>query len=219
MMNLKEYQKLISIEIKKFIKKRIESRKIYKETTQIKNNIIYLKQKFNQENSEEFETENGKLLIKKYKSVFSSKLKKEFDELSTEDKRKLYNLGLLKIFFRLNLSKFEKLKKDNQKTQLDKFVIERKNLQPYYWTVELNQSVKDELIKFEEEIKEHFDLKSFDVMKDIEKELDEYGKEREEEENDEEEIWDNVSLNPSYFTDDDPEGLENSPENIEKGII
>jgi len=219
MMNLEEYQKLISIEIKKFIKKRIESRKIYKETTQIKNNIIYLKQKFNQENSEEFETENGKLLIKKYKSVFSSKLKKEFDELSTEDKRKLYNLGLLKIFFRLNLSKFEKLKKDNQKTQLDKFVIERKNLQPYYWTVELNQSVKDELIKFEEEIKEHFDLKSFDVMKDIEKELDEYEKEREEEENDEEEIWDNVSLNPSYFTDDDPEGLENSPENIEKGII
>jgi hypothetical protein len=219
MMNLEEYQKLISIEIKKFIKKRIESRKIYKETTQIKNNIIYLKQKFNQENSEEFETENGKLLIKKYKSVFSSKLKKEFDELSTEDKRKLYNLGLLKIFFRLNLSKFEKLKKDNQKTQLDKFVIERKNLQPYYWTVELNQSVKDELIKFEEEIKEHFDLKSFDVMKDIEKELDEYEKEREDEENDEEEIWDNVSLNPSYFTDDDPEGLENSPENIEKGII
>jgi hypothetical protein len=127
-------------------------------------------------------------------------------------------LGLVKIFFRLNLSKFEKLKKDDQKTQLDKFVIERKNLQPYYWTVELNQSVKDELIKFEEEIKEHFDLKSLDVMmKDIEKELDEYEKEREE--NDEEEIWDNVSLNPSYFTDDDPEGLENTPENIEKGIV
>jgi hypothetical protein len=87
---------------------------------------------------------------------------------------------------------------------MDKFVIERKNLQPYYWTIELNQNVKDELIKFEEEIKEHFDLKSFDVMKDIEKELDEYEKEREEEENDEEEIWDNVSLNPSYLTDDDP---------------
>ena len=218
-MSSEEYKKLISIEIKKFIKKRIESRKIYKETTQIKNNIIYLKQKFNQENSEEFETENGKLLIKKYKSIFSSKLNKEFDELPTEEKRKLYNLGLLKIFFRLNLSKFEKLKKDNQKTQLDKFVIERKNLQPYYWTVELNQSVKDELIKFEEEIKENFDLKSFDVMKDIEKELDEYEKEREEEENDDEEIWDNVSLNPSYFTDDDPEGLEETPENIEKGII
>ena len=216
-MSSEEYKKLISIEIKKFIKKRIESRKIYKETTQIKNNIIYLKQKFNQENSEEFETENGKLLIKKYKSIFSSKLNKEFDELPTEEKRKLYNLGLLKIFFRLNLSKFEKLKKDNQKTQLDKFVIERKNLQPYYWTVELNQSVKDELIKFEEEIKENFDLKSFDVMKDIEKELDEYEKEREED--DEEEIWDNVSLNPSYFTDDDPEGLEETPENIEKGII
>jgi hypothetical protein len=218
-MSSEEYKKLISIEIKKFIKKRIESRKIYKETNQIKNNIIYLKKKFNQENSEEFQTENGKLLIKKYKSIFSSKLNKEFDELPTEEKRKLYNLGLLKIFFRLNLSKFENLKKDNQKTLLDKFVIERKNLQPYYWTVEYNQSVKDELTKFEEEIKENFDLKSLDIIKDVEKELDEYEKEREEEENDDEEIWDNVSLNPSYFTDDDPEGLENTPENIEKGII
>ena len=218
-MSSEEYKKLISIEIKKFIKKRIESRKIYKETNQIKNNIIYLKKKFNQENSEEFQTESGKLLIKKYKSIFSSKLNKEFDELSTEEKRKLYNLGLLKIFFRLNLSKFENLKKDNQKTLLDKFVIERKNLQPYYWTVEYNQSVKDELTKFEEEIKENFDLKSLDIIKDVEKELDEYEKEREEEENDDEEIWDNVSLNPSYFTDDDPEGLEETPENIEKGII
>jgi hypothetical protein len=218
-MSSEEYKKLISIEIKKFIKKRIESRKIYKETNQIKNNIIYLKKKFNQENSEEFQTENGKLLIKKYKSIFSSKLNKEFDELSTEEKRKLYNLGLLKIFFRLNLSKFENLKKDNQTTLLDKFVIERKNLQPYYWTVEYNQSVKDELTKFEEEIKENFDLKSLDIIKDVEKELDEYEKEREEEENDDEEIWDNVSLNPSYFTDDDPEGLEETPENIEKGII
>jgi len=218
-MSSEEYKKLISIEIKKFIKKRIESRKIYKETNQIKNNIIYLKKKFNQENSEEFQTENGKLLIKKYKSIFSSKLNKEFDELPAEEKRKLYNLGLLKIFFRLNLSKFENLKKDNQKTLLDKFVIERKNLQPYYWTVEYNQSVKDELTKFEEEIKENFDLKSLDIIKDVEKELDEYEKEREEEENDDEEIWDNVSLNPSYFTDDDPEGLEETPENIEKGII
>lgn len=216
-MSSEEYKKLISIEIKKFIKKRIESRKIYKETNQIKNNIIYLKKKFNQESSEEFQTENGKLLIKKYKSIFSSKLNKEFDELSTEEKRKLYNLGLLKIFFRLNLSKFENLKKDNHKTPIDKFVIERKNLQPYYWTVEYNQRVKDELTKFEEEIKENFDLKSLDIMKDVEKELDEYEKEREE--NDEEEIWDNVSLNPSYFTDDDPEGLEETPENIEKGII
>ena len=216
-MSSEEYKKLISIEIKKFIKKRIESRKIYKETNQIKNNIIYLKKKFNQESSEEFQTENGKLLIKKYKSIFSSKLNKEFDELSTEEKRKLYNLGLLKIFFRLNLSKFENLKKNNQKTPLDKFVIERKNLQPYYWTVEYNQRVKDELTKFEEEIKENFDLKSLDIMKDVEKELDEYEKEREE--NDEEEIWDNVSLNPSYFTDDEPEGLEETPENIEKGII
>jgi hypothetical protein len=58
-----------------------------------------------------------------------------------------------------------------------------------------------------------------DIIKDVEKELDEYEKEREEEENDDEEIWDNVSLNPSYFTDDDPEGLEETPENIEKGII
>ena len=38
-MSKDEYKKLVSIEIKKFINKRIEIRRIYKELQQIKNNI------------------------------------------------------------------------------------------------------------------------------------------------------------------------------------
>ena len=40
-----EYKKQISNEIKRFIKKRVEVRKIYKELQQVKDNIIYLKKK------------------------------------------------------------------------------------------------------------------------------------------------------------------------------
>ena len=96
-MSKDEYKKLVSIEIKKFINKRIEIRRIYKELQQIKNNILYLKEKYGQEITEGFQTENGKLSISKYKSEFSSRLKKEFKDLSIEEKRKLYKSGLLTI--------------------------------------------------------------------------------------------------------------------------
>ena len=92
-MSKDEYKKLVSIEIKKFINKRIEIRRIYKELQQIKNNILYLKEKYGQEITEGFQTENGKLSISKYKSEFSSRLKKEFKDLSIEEKRKLYKSG------------------------------------------------------------------------------------------------------------------------------
>lgn len=85
-MTNQEYKKLVSTEIKKFINKRIEIRRIYKELQQIKNNILYLKKKYGQEITEEFLTEDGKLSINKFKSEFSSRLKKEFKDLSIEKK-------------------------------------------------------------------------------------------------------------------------------------
>ena len=162
-MSKDEYKKLVSIEIKKFINKRIEIRRIYKELQQIKNNILYLKEKYGQEITEGFQTENGKLSISKYKSEFSSRLKKEFKDLSIEEKRKLYKSGLLTILFRLNYSKYEKLKKENQKTPLDEYAIKRDDIQPYRWNVQLTEKTKDELSGFEQDIKRRFDLKSFDA--------------------------------------------------------
>ena len=170
-MSKEEYKKLVSIEIKKFINKRIEIRRIYKELQQIRNNILYLKEKYGQEITEGFQTENGKLSISKYKSEFSSRLKKEFKDLSIEEKRKLYKSGLLTILFRLNYSKYEKLKKENQKTPLDEYAIKRDDIQPYRWNVQLTEKTKDELSGFEQDIKRRFDLKSFDAAEEVEKQL------------------------------------------------
>ena len=170
-MSKEEYKKLVSIEINKFINKRIEIRRIYKELQQIKNNILYLKEKYGQEITEGFQTENGKLSISKYKSEFSSRLKKEFKDLSIEEKRKLYKSGLLTILFRLNYSKYEKLKKENQKTPLDEYAIKRDDIQPYRWNVQLTEKTKDELSGFEQDIKRRFDLKSFDAAEEVEKQL------------------------------------------------
>jgi hypothetical protein len=177
-MSSEEYKKKISNEIKEFIKKRIEVRKIYKELQQIKNNIIYLKKKYGKEITEEFLTDNGKLKISKYKSEFSSKLKKEFKDLPIEKKRELYKSGLLTILFRLNYSKFEKLKKDNQKTPLDEFAIRRDDIQPYTWTVQLSEKSQNELKDYEKYLKDHFDIKSIDQEQEVEKQLNELEEDR-----------------------------------------
>jgi hypothetical protein len=171
-MDKNEYKKLILLEIKRFINKKIETKKIYKELQQIKNNITYLKKKYGQDNTEEFETEKGTLSIIKYKTKFSTMLRKEFKELSLEEKRKLYKTGLLTILFRLNYRKFEKLKKENQVTELDDFVIERKDIQPYRWNLKLNENSQNELNNYGKEIKEYFDLKKQDDEEKVETQLD-----------------------------------------------
>ena len=177
-MTNQEYKKLVSTEIKKFINKRIEIRRIYKELQQIKNNILYLKKKYGQEITEEFLTEDGKLSINKFKSEFSSRLKKEFKDLSIEKKRELYKTGLLTILFRLNYSKFENLKKENKQTPLDEYAIKRDDIQPYRWTVQLTDKSQNELNNFEKELKEKFDIKSSDQDEEIQKQLNKIEEDR-----------------------------------------
>ena len=173
-----EYKKQISNEIKRFIKKRVEVRKIYKELQQVKDNIIYLKKKYGKEITEEFQTDEGKLKISKYKSEFSSRLKKEFKDLPIEKKRELYKSGLLTILFRLNYSKFEKLKKENNKTPLDEFAIRRDDVQPYIWTVQLSEKSQNELKDYEKHLRDHFDIKSIDQEEEVEKQLNELEEDR-----------------------------------------
>tara|TARA_Y100000310_G_C20447178_1_gene698981 strand:+ start:261 stop:695 length:435 start_codon:yes stop_codon:yes gene_type:complete len=141
-MSKDEYKKLVLNEIKNFINKRIQIRKIYIELLQSKNNISYLKEKYKQAFPEEFETEKGRLSIKKYKSEFSSRLKKEFKEFPIEEKRKLVKSGLLKVFFRLNSSEYEKIKKESHKTLLDDYAIKRDESQSYSWIVRINEKTK-----------------------------------------------------------------------------
>ena len=171
-----EYQKQILNEVKKFIKKRVEIKKINKELQQIKDNIIYLKKKYGKEISEEFLIDEGKLKISKYKSEFSSRLKKEFKDLPIEKKRELYKSGLLTILFRLNYSKFEKLKKDNKTTLIDDYAIRRDDIQPYTFIVQLTEKSQNELNDLKKDLKERFDIKSNDQKEEVEKQLDEYEK-------------------------------------------
>jgi hypothetical protein len=174
-----EYKKQISNEIKRFIKKRVEVRKIYKELQQVKDNIIYLKKKYGKEITEEFQTDEGNLKISKYKSEFSSRLKKEFKDLPIEKKRELYKSGLLTILFRLNYSKYEKLRKENKTTPIDEYAIKRDDIQPYTWTVQLTEKSQNELNEFEKDLKERFDIKLSDQEDEVQKQLNEIEKDRE----------------------------------------
>ena len=173
-----DYQVQILNEVEKFIKKRFEIKKIYKELQQIKDNIIYLKKKYGKEITEEFLTDEGKLKISKYKSEFSSRLKKEFKDLPIEKKRELYKSGLLTILFRLNYSKFEKLKKENKTTSIDDYAIRRDDIQPYTWRVQLTEKSQNELNHLKKDLKERFDIKSNDQKEEDEKQIDEYEKVR-----------------------------------------
>ena len=168
-----EYKKQISSEIKRFIKKRVEVRKIYKELQQVKDNIIYLKKKYGKEITEEFQTDEGKLKISKYKSEFSSRLRKEFKDLPIEKKRELYKSGLLTILFRLNYSKYEKLRKENKTSPIDEYAIKRDEIQPYTWTVQLTEKSQNELNDFEKDLKERFDIKLSDQDEEVQKQLNE----------------------------------------------
>ena len=211
-------------EIKYFIEKRIEARKIAKELIQIKKNIIYLKETYGEEGSEEFNLEKGRLFLKKYQTKFSSKLKKDFNKLTNEEKRELYKSGLLTIYFRLNYRKYEKLKSDkNKKTAVDDYAIERKDLQPYYWNLTLNSKIFNELKEFEKNLKNNHDIEKLDTedsehdREQMEKELSDAIYDIEEEEEYYREMMDEISPDPSYMIDDDPADIQDSAEYQERG--
>ena len=207
-MNSEEYKKQISNEIKRFIKKRIEVRKIYKELQQVKDNIVYLKKKFGKEITEEFLTDEGKLRISKYKSQFSSRLDKKFKDLPIEKKKELYKSGLLTILFRLNYSKFEKFKKENESTPVDEYAIKREDTQPYTWTVQLTEKSQNELNNFEKDLKERFDIKSNDLEDEVQKQLNEI-------EEDRDKISSDIEKEQALITEQLEEmGIETSPDEM-----
>jgi hypothetical protein len=248
-MNISDYKKFISLEIKKFINKRIEMRKAYKELIQSKKNISYLKNKYKQQFPEEHESDNGKLVIRKYKSEFSSRFKKEFSTLPSEEKRKLYELGLLRVLYKLDLSEYEKIKKENKDTKIDEFVIKREGDEQYSWTVKINEKTKKEFEELDSQLEQKLSYENMDLLQnlksnqnlkddlpeDVTNKLDEIERQRElnkdyieqkienrrqfYENLVNEELVEEMIANPSYFTDDSPYDLEETVENLEKGIV
>jgi len=248
-MNISDYKKFISLEIKKFINKRIEMRRAYKELIQSKKNISYLKNKYKQQFPEEHESDNGKLVIRKYKSEFSSRFKKEFSKFPDEEKRKLYELGLLRVLYKLDLSEYEKIKKENKDTKIDEFVIKREGDEQYSWTVKINEKTKKELEELDLQLGQKLSYENMDLLhnlksnqnlnddlpEEVTNKLDEIERQRElskdyieqkienrrqfYEDLVNEELAEEMIANPSYFTDDSPYDLEETVENLEKGII
>ena len=248
-MNISDYKKFISLEIKKFINKRIEMRKAYKELIQSKKNISYLKNKYKQQFPEEHESDNGKLVIRKYKSEFSSRFKKEFSKFPDEEKRKLYEIGLLRVLYKLDLSEYEKIKKENKDTKIDEFVIKREGDEQYSWTVKINEKTKKEFEELDSQLEQKLSYENMDLLQnlksnqnlkddlpeDVTNKLDEIERQRElnkdyieqkienrrqfYENLVNEELVEEMIANPSYFTDDSPYDLEETVENLEKGIV
>ena len=236
-MNISDYKKFISLEIKKFINKRIEMRRAYKELIQSKKNISYLKNKYKQQFPEEHESDNGKLVIRKYKSEFSSRFKKEFSKFPDEEKRKLYELGLLRVLYKLDLSEYEKIKKENKDTKIDEFVIKREGDEQYSWTVKINEKTKKELEELDLHLEQKLSYENMDLLQNLKSnqnlnddlpeevtnKLDEIERQRElskdyieqkienrrqfYEDLVNEELAEEMVANPSYFTDDSPYDL------------
>ena len=131
--------------IEDYLKLRIQIEKLQTEMFQIRQHIYNHKKEFGPKENEEFKLEDGKVFLKNYISKYSSILRKEFNELSNNEKRELYKKGLLKIRFRLNYMKYQKLKEEGKKTELDDFVYKRDESYPYYLNIKLNDKIKKEI--------------------------------------------------------------------------
>ena len=215
-------QKDLEDKINEYLSKRIEIDQKYIQLKQIRSDIYKLKsqkdklsgalddialpekndqdrrhrfdQNFSTNGDEEFEFDKGIVFLKRYKTEFSSYLKKEFNKLDIKKKRELFKEGLLKIRFYLNYTKYEKVKNEGKNTELDDYVFERSSHFPYYLNIRLNDNIKNKLESIKKEQADHSKLEQSDrenEIKDLEEEI--YGSE---------EDWD---FSIDYETDDEDE--------------
>lgn len=170
---IKIIQQDLENRLNEYINKRYEIDKKFVELSQIKKDIYKLKyQKTELEESDpdlidsndpyeteafksfgivdEIESDKGQVYLKKYKTEFSSILRKEFNKLDVKKKRELFKTGLLKVRFYLNYIKYEKINKEGKETELDKYVYKRSENFPYYLNIKFN----DETIKKIEKVKQ-----------------------------------------------------------------
>ena len=139
-------------------------------------------EKFYSDSDEVYESDKGIVFLKKYKSEFSSYLKKEFSKLDIKKKRELFKAGLLKVRFYLNYLKYAKIKNEGKKTELDDYVFEREGTFPYYLNIKFNDKTLKELENTREHQTKHSKLEDeirVSEIKDLEEEIKEekYGRE------------------------------------------
>ena len=200
--------------LKEYLDKRIEQHKNSLELKQIVKRIYYLKNKFRNNETEEFDLEKGKVKLKKYISKFSSVLSKDFNKLSNKEKREIFKTGLLRLKFGLNFSKYQKEIEQNKKTPIDDYVNERKNTGGFYLNMLSSEKVQQEIKEYHKELDDKWKIWDKEIFSN-EDELSEY---EDYEDEFEDELLEEIEPDPYYFSDDDPADMQDSPEYREKGF-
>ena len=165
-------------------------------------------------------TDKSNIKKSKWRLGFSTQLRKEFNKLDDKKKEELLSKDLLKIYYRLNSKKYEEIKNKQEKTELDEYIIDRKNL--IFLTIRLNEQSRKELTNGIETKEDAYDERKFlekSFLEEIEGLADEYEEYADEQDRRDVELMDEVKPDSYYFSDDDPADIEDSVEYQEKGFV
>ena len=163
------------------------------------------------ENVPDITTDKSDIKKSKWSIRFSTQLRKEFHKLDDKKKEELLNKGLLKIQYRLNTKNFEELKSKQEKTELDEYIIDKKN--QIFLRITLNENSKKILVN-EIEAKDN----NYDERIDLEESfLEEIESFADEQDYIDIELMEEAKPDPQYFSDDDPVDM-GDVDKIEKGF-
>ena len=116
-----DYKKLAEEASKLNLKIKLDTLKLKK----IKKELIDL---MIERNVSKIQASDSRIIKSTWKSRFSTVLRKEFNKLEDKKKEEFFNKGLLKIQYKLDNKKYEELKNKQEKSELDQYIIDRKNI-------------------------------------------------------------------------------------------
>ena len=129
-----DYKKLAEEVSKLNLKIKLDSLKLKK----IKKELIDL---MIERNVSKIQASDSRIIKSTWKSRFSTVLRKEFNKLEDKKKEEFFNKGLLKIQYKLDNKKYEELKNKQEKSELDQYIIDRKNI--IFLTMRLTPQAKE----------------------------------------------------------------------------
>ena len=129
-----DYKKLAEEVSKLNLKIKLDSLKLKK----IKKELIDL---MTERNVSRIQTNDSRIVKSTWKTRFSTMLRKEFNKLEDKKKEEFFNKGLLKIQYKLDNKKYEELKNKQEKSELDQYIIDRKNI--IFLTMRLTAQAKE----------------------------------------------------------------------------
>ena len=117
----KDYKKLAEEASKLNLKIKLDTLRLKK----IKRELIEL---MVAKNISKIQASDSNIIKSTWKLRFSTVLRKEFNKLEDKKKEEFFNKGLLKIQYKLDNKKYEELKNKQEKSELDQYIIDRKNI-------------------------------------------------------------------------------------------